>query len=141
MVDNQVLYKNETGFAKRRRGGEEVRPGESFQSTHYEPADAGFTIIEDNLPPVVRSSEEVAATSTPQKVDIPGPLRSVFMEVTVQAVSDGARIEVGFNRPDDPTAPVDTFTKYNERVDTRRAWCLYLSGSGTARVIFKEVLC
>jgi hypothetical protein len=61
------------------------------------------------------------------------------MEVTAQAVSGGAAIRLGFNREADPTSPVDSFTSYRETVDTRRVYCLWLSGSGTARVIFKEV--
>lgn len=140
-MKNQVHYKNNTGNILQRRSGEEIRPGAEFLSHEYESSDLRLTILEDTLPSIVRDSQSVSVTTTPQKIDIPGPARSVYMEVTIQAVSDGARIEVGFNRPDDPTAPVDAFTRYNERVDTRLAHCLWLSGSGTARVIFKEVLC
>lgn len=139
-MNNKVQYKNESGKVLRRRGGEEIRPGDSFWSSYYEPSDLELTIVEDHMPSVVRDSQEITVSSAAQEVAIPGPLRSVYMEVTVQAVSDGARIEVGFNRASDPTAPVDTFTRYNERVDTRWAHSLWLSGSGTARVIFKEVL-
>ena len=140
-MDNQIHYRNDTGQILRGRGGGEIRPLADFWTPDYEDPALGLTILEDNTPPVVRNeSGNITLTSTPQKVDIPSPLRDPsIMEVTVQA-EDGARIELGFNRESDPTAPVDSITKYCERVDTKLADCLWLSGSGVARVIFKEVL-
>jgi len=140
-MQNQIHYRNDTGLILRGRGGREIRPLESFWTPDYEDPALELTILEDNTPPIVRASSEVSVTATPQQVLIPSPQRAAaLIEITVQAVTDGARIEVGFNREADPTAPVDAITRYCERVDTRRAYCLWLSGTGTARVIFKEVL-
>lgn len=139
-MDNQVQYKNESGKVLHRRGGEDIRPGDSFWSHYYEAADSGFTVIEDNLPPVVRFSEEFSAGSTPRQIDIPGPKRGTMIEVTVQAVSDGAAIELGFNRSGDPTAPVDAATRYYKCVDTRMVRNLQIFGAGTVRVILSEVI-
>jgi hypothetical protein len=139
-MTQEIHYVNNSGATLRRRGGEEIRPLAGFWTSEYEPGDGGFTVLEDNTLPVVRGSLELAVTATPQQVLIPGPRNSLFMEVTVQAVTDGGRVEVGFNRETDPTAPVDGVTRYCETVDTRKAYCLWLSGTGTARVIFKELL-
>ena len=136
----KIHYRNDTGKVLRDRGGREIRPLDDFWSDEYEPAELGLTILEDLTAPIV-SSEEIPVSSTPIQIDIPTPtLHPYLIETTVQAVSSGARIEVGFNRATDDTGPVDSLTQYCERIDTRRAYCLWLSGSGTARVIFKEVL-
>lgn len=139
MSERQIHYVNDTGRVLRRRSGEEIRPYAGFWTHEYETPDSGFTILEDNTPPVVQSLE-IAVSGTPTQVLIPGPKNSCYMEVTVQAKTDGSALELGFNRPGDPTAPVDAITRYCETVDTRRAYCLWLSGAGVARVIFKEVL-
>jgi len=137
-LENAIHYRNDTGrILKGRRGGE-IRPFADFWTPDYEDPELGLTILEDNTPPVIRQSLEIAVTSTPQQVLIPWPRESDLMEVTVQAVSDASRIEVGFNREADPTGTVDAITRYCERVNTRRAYCLWLSGTGAARVIFKE---
>jgi hypothetical protein len=136
----KIRYKNNSGTALRRRGGEEVPPLADFWTSEYEAGGSGFTLLTDNTAPVVRQSLHVPLTGEPQQILIPEPEYSGKMEVTVQAIGDGASVEVGFNRKTDPTAPVDSYTRYCERVDTRRAYCLWLSGAGVARVIFKEVL-
>jgi hypothetical protein len=140
MPTGKIHYKNETGTVLRKRGGEEVLPFADFWALEYEASDSGFTILEDNTPPVVRQSLNIELTGSPQRILIPGPTHSGVMEITIQAIGDETAVEVGFNRETDPTAPVDSYTRYCERVDTRIAYCLWLSGNGVARVIFKEVL-
>ncbi|MDR2528685.1 MAG: hypothetical protein LBD04_06680 [Synergistaceae bacterium] len=139
MSEKRIHYINETGRILRRRGGFEVRPLADFWTRDYEASDSGFTLLEDNTPSVAQSFE-IAVTGAPTRVLIPEPKNSRYMEVTVQAKTDGSAIELGFNRASDPTAPVDAITLYRETVDTRRAYCLWLSGAGVARVIFKELL-
>ena len=139
MSEKRIHYVNDTGRVLRRRGGEEIRPFADFWTHEYEASDSGFTILEDNTPSVVQSLE-IAVSGTPTQVLIPGPKNSCYVETTVQAKTDGSAIELGFNRSGDPTAPVDAITRYCETIDTRRAYCLWLSGAGVARVIFKEVL-
>ena len=141
-MKNYVHYKNETDNVLIGRKGRVIRPLDDFWTLDYEDPALGLTMLEDNTPSVVRDEScEIVVTEMLQQVHIPFPKRDPFsIEVTVQAVTSGARIDLRFNRQDDKTAPVDQYTSYCERVDTRRVYCLWLSGTGTARVIFKEVL-
>jgi hypothetical protein len=135
------LYRNETGKVLRRRGGEEVRPHEEFWADEYEPTDLGLTVVEDKTQTVVMDTIEHDLDFEPYRIDIPRPnLHPYLTEVLVRQMTSGETLNLGFNKPSDETAALDALMVYNEQVDTRKAYCLYLSGTGTARVIFKEVL-
>jgi hypothetical protein len=140
-MPDKILYRNETGKVLRRRGGEEVRPHEEFWADEYEPTDLGLTVAEDNTQTVVMDTIERVLDDTPYKIDIPRPNYHPYLtEVLVRQMTSGQTLNLGFNKPSDETAALDELMAYNEYVDTRKAYCLYLSGSGTAKVIFKEVL-
>jgi hypothetical protein len=142
MTTGKIHYKNETGYVLRRRGGEEVRPLNDFWTSEYERSDSGFTILEDLTEPVIPvTGQEIALTSEPQEIPLPTPKRDPYsLEVVVHVLNSESSAVMSFNRPGDPTAPVDIYTNYCERIDTRRVRALWLSGTGSARVIFKEVL-
>jgi hypothetical protein len=141
-VTGKIHYANKTGKILRRRGGEEIRPLADFWTTEYEPTNLGLTILEDNTAPVVPIvGADIVASGAPQQVLLPPPmLHPYYLEVTVQAASDGAAIKLGFNRSSDPTSQIDALTSFCQVIDTRKVFCLWLSGSGLARVIFKEVI-
>jgi hypothetical protein len=140
-MSGKIRYRNETGVVVTRRGGETVRPLGEFWTPDYEPPEIGLTIVEDFTPPIVRDTVEQTLTGTPVRVDIPSPrLHPYLIEALVRSASEGTTINLGFNRVGDETATIDDDVAYNECVDTRRVYCLWLSGTGTARVIFKEVL-
>jgi hypothetical protein len=137
----RILYRNETGRVVRRRDGGEVRPLDEFWTDEYEPDSLGLTIVEDRTSSVVMDTIEHTLDSTPYKISIPRPnLHPYLTEILVRQLESGEILDLGFNKATDETASIDEAMAYNERVDTRKAHCLYLSGSGTARVIFKEVL-
>jgi hypothetical protein len=138
----KIHYRNDTGKILRRRGGEEIRPLADFWTVEYEPTNLGLTILEDNTSPIVPIvGADIVTSGTPQQILLPPPtLHPYYIEVTVQAASDGASIDLGFNKESDPTSKIDALTSFHQVVDTRKVFCLWLSGSGLARVVFKEVL-
>jgi hypothetical protein len=142
MAQGLIHYRNDTGAIVRGRNGAEIRPGADFWTSEYEPSEYELTILEDNMPPVIPAvSMDVGLTGTPHEILVPSPKHHPhLMEVCVQIISDGAECLLRFNKNNAPSAPVDGFTTYAERVDTRLVRSLFVSGSGVARVIFKEVI-
>ena len=138
----KIHYINNTGKILRRRGGEEIRPLADFWANEYEPSNLGLTILEDNTYPIVPIvGAELVTSGTPQQLLVPPPtLHPYCIEVTVQAASNGATINLGFNKQTDSTSKIDALTSFCQVIDTRRVFCLWLSGSGLARIIFKEVM-
>ena len=137
----EIHYLNETGKILRNRAGVEIRPGEDFWATGYEPNDLGLTILEDNTSDIILKIEELTLDATQVEVEIPVPTIHAFLvEVLVYQSEETGTVLVRFNKESNQAMPVDASIIYNEYVDTRKARSLFISGTGKAKIIFKDVL-